>query len=45
MTKLDPVERQSVLFELENVTKYSPEYLDSLPTEELVKLYKDRCQR
>ncbi|MDP4108287.1 MAG: hypothetical protein Q8935_25505 [Bacillota bacterium] len=45
MNKLDPVERQAMLFELENVTKYSPEYLDSLSAKELVKLFKDRCQR
>jgi hypothetical protein len=42
--KLDPVERQAMLFELENKTNYSPNYLDSLSAKDLVKLYKERCQ-
>jgi hypothetical protein len=45
MNKLDPIERQAMLFELENVTNYSPDYLDSLSNEKLITLYKERCQK
>lgn len=43
--RLDPVERQAILFELEMKTKISPDYLNSLSSEELLKLYKERCQK
>lgn len=42
--KLDPVERQTILFELENKTGYSPEYLNSLSSEKLIDMYKVKCQ-
>lgn len=42
--KLDPVERQAMLFELEMKTKLSPAYLNDLSSEELIKIYKVRCQ-
>ncbi|WHY76083.1 hypothetical protein QNH20_18395 [Neobacillus sp. WH10] len=44
MSKLDPVERQTILFELEMKTNISPDYLNNLSSEKLIELYKERCQ-
>lgn len=44
MVKLDPKERQCILFELEMKTKFSPTYLNGLDNDKLIELYKERCQ-
>ena len=41
---MDQVERHSIIFQLEMQTLHSREYLESLSDEELIALYKERCQ-
>ena len=41
---MDQVERYSIIFQLEMQTMHSRDYLESLSDEELIQLYKERCQ-
>ena len=41
---MDQVERYSIIFQLEMQTLHSRDYLESLSDEELIELYKKRCQ-
>lgn len=42
--KLDPMERQAIIFELEMKTQINGDYLNNMPSEKLIELYKERCQ-